>query len=53
MMQRPKKLKIQEYEVMQTLGQGAFGRVKLAKQKQNNKWVALKFMSKAEVVKMK
>lgn len=52
-MQRPKKLKVQDYEVFQTLGQGAFGRVKLAKSKVSNKWVAMKYMSKSEIVKMK
>lgn len=41
-MEKPKKLKLSDYEVYQTLGTGSFGRVKLAKNKQNNKYVALK-----------
>jgi len=35
-----------DYEIFQTLGAGAFGKVKLARNKANNKWVAVKYMVK-------
>jgi hypothetical protein len=48
---KPKKLKLTDYEIFQTLGtgiiilkfkKGSFGRVKLARNKTTNKYVALK-----------
>jgi len=41
-MDKAKKLKLTDYEVFQTLGTGSFGRVKLAKNKNTSKYVALK-----------
>jgi len=35
------------------LGAGAFGRVKLARNKATNQWRALKILKKFEMVKMK
>jgi len=52
-MEKSKKLKLTDYEISVTLGAGAFGRVKLARNKTNNLWRALKILKKAEMVKMK
>lgn len=48
-----KKMNIEDYELMRTLGrgnhyfnQGGFGKVKLAKNKKNGKYVALKLLKK-------
>jgi len=52
-MQKSKKLKLSDYEVHHTLGTGSFGRVKLARSKTNNKWIALKILKKAEIIRLK
>lgn len=49
----PKKLKLSEFEMGQTLGTGSFGRVKIAKAKTSGKYVAIKVMKKAEIIKLK
>jgi len=49
----PKKLKLDDYEVKQTLGTGSFGRVKLARHKASNKFYALKMLKKAEIIRLK
>lgn len=49
----PKKLKLDDYEVKQTLGTGSFGRVKLARHKASNKFFALKMLKKAEIIRLK
>jgi len=46
-------LKLGDYEIKHTLGTGSFGRVKLAKNKMTNKWVALKILKKAEIIRLK
>ena len=59
---KPKKLKLTDYEVFQTLGtglnklnkiKGSFGRVRLARNKTTNKYVALKSLKKAEIIRLK
>ena len=50
---KPKKLKLTDYELFQTLGTGSFGRVKLARNKATSKYVALKQLKKAEIVRLK
>jgi len=52
-MQKARKLKLGDYEIKHTLGTGSFGRVKLAKNKMTNKWVALKILKKAEIIRLK
>lgn len=52
-MEKPKKLKLNDYEIHQTLGTGSFGRVKLAKNKNTGHWVALKQLKKAEIIRLK
>lgn len=49
----PKKLKLEDYEIKQTLGTGSFGRVKLSKHKSTGKYVALKMLKKAEIIRLK
>ena len=49
----PKKLKLSEYELGQTLGTGSFGRVFLGKERDTGQHVALKILEKARVVKLK
>ena len=49
----PKKVKLSDYRIDRTLGTGSFGRVKLAKNKSTGKYVALKILKKAEIIKLK
>lgn len=49
----PKKVKFDDYEILNTLGTGSFGRVKLARHKQTNKYYALKMLKKSDIVKSK
>ena len=50
---KPKKIKLSDYEMDRTLGSGSFGRVKLAKNKKDGKFVAIKILKKAELIKLK
>ena len=50
---KPHKIKISEYEFMQTLGAGSFGRVKLSKHKSTGKFWAIKILKKGELIKLK
>jgi len=49
----PKVLKLQDYEIMQTLGAGSFGRVRLSRTKASNRYVAIKSLKKAEIIRIK
>ncbi len=49
----PKKLKLSDYELGQTLGTGSFGRVKISKNKVTGKYYAIKILKKAEIIKLK
>ncbi|KAL9550522.1 hypothetical protein MBANPS3_004685 [Mucor bainieri] len=44
---------IQDYELIETLGTGTFGRVWLTKQKTTKKYYAIKVLKKADIVKLK
>lgn len=50
---RPKKVHLSDYIFEQTLGTGSFGRVKLARNKKTDHYVAIKIMKKAELIKLK
>jgi serine/threonine protein kinase len=50
---QPKKIKLSDYELARTLGSGSFGRVKLAKNKKDGKYVAIKILKKGELIKLK
>lgn len=49
----PKKIDLTEYDLLQTLGAGSFGRVRLAKHKKTGKYVAVKALKKAEIIRIK
>ena len=49
----PKKIKLSDYTTERTLGTGSFGRVKLGKNKSTGKFVAIKILKKAEIIKLK
>ena len=48
-----KKFALSELEIMQTLGTGSFGRVKLARVKATSEFIALKILKKAEILRLK
>ena len=50
---KPKKIKLSDYEMDRTLGSGSFGRVKLAKNKKDGTYVAIKILKKSELIKLK
>jgi serine/threonine protein kinase len=47
------RLELGNFEIMQTLGTGSFGRVRLAKNKTSQEFVALKILKKSEILKLK
>jgi len=49
----PVKVDLKEYEMLQTLGAGSFGRVRLAKHKSSGNYVAIKALKKAEIIRIK
>ena len=48
-----KKISLADYEIMQTIGTGSFGRVKLCRLKKGGKYQALKILKKAEILRLK
>ena len=50
---KPKKIKLSDYKMDRTLGSGSFGRVKLAKNKKDENYVAIKILKKAQIIKLK
>ena len=50
---QPKKVKLIDFDIDRTLGVGSFGVVKLAKIKQNGKFVAMKILRKDKMINMK
>lgn len=48
-----KRLDLENYEIGVTLGTGSFGRVRIAKEKKTGRYVAVKILKKAEIIKMK
>jgi protein kinase A len=50
---KPKKIKLSDYDMNRVLGSGSFGRVKLAKNKSDGRYVAIKILKKAEIIKLK
>lgn len=47
------KLNLSDFEVLQTLGTGSFGRVRLGKEKSTGQYFALKVLKKAEILRLK
>lgn len=50
---QPKKVKITDFDIDRTLGNGSFGKVKLAKHKYSGDYVAIKILKKSEIIKLK
>ena len=48
-----KKLNLKDYQILQTVGTGSFGRVKLIQKKSDGSYWALKIMKKADIIKLK
>ena len=44
---------LDQFEIMDTLGTGTFGRVRLAKHNNLNKYYALKIMKKSNIIELK
>ena len=51
--EKAKKVKINDFEKLQTVGLGSFGRVRLCKHKKNNKIYVMKILKKYEIIKQK
>ena len=50
---KPKKVKLSDFEKMQTVGLGSFGRVRLCRYKKNDKVYVMKILKKMEIIKQK
>ena len=48
-----RQIKLSDYEMGDTLGTGSFGRVRIAKNKKTQEYVAIKIMKKMEIIKSK
>lgn len=51
--EKKSKVVLSEFEILQTLGTGSFGRVRLGRHKKTNKIYAIKMLKKAEIIKLK
>ena len=51
--EKAKKIKINDFQKLDTVGLGSFGRVRLCKYKKNNKIYVMKILKKAEIIKQK
>ena len=49
----PKKLSLDSFELLRTLGMGSFGRVRLAHDKNKKIYYAMKILKKAEIIRLK
>eukprot|EP00831_Metopus_contortus_P025916 TRINITY_DN2218_c0_g1_i7.p1 TRINITY_DN2218_c0_g1~~TRINITY_DN2218_c0_g1_i7.p1 ORF type:complete len:340 (+),score=18.65 TRINITY_DN2218_c0_g1_i7:216-1235(+) len=49
----PKKLKVDDYELLKVIGVGSFGRVRLAREKRTKKILAIKVLKKSEIIRLK
>lgn len=47
------KIKLSDFEIMETLGTGSFGRVRLGKHKRSKKIYAIKMLKKSEIIRLK
>ena len=48
-----KKVNLNEFELMETVGTGSFGRVRLSKHKKTSKIYAIKMLKKSEIIRLK
>jgi protein kinase X len=47
------KVVLSEFDMMQTIGTGSFGRVNLSRHKKTNKIYAIKMLKKVEIIRLK
>ncbi len=47
------KIKISDFDVLETLGTGSFGRVRLGRHKKTKKIYAIKMLKKTEIIRLK
>ena len=47
------KIKLTDFEVLETLGTGSFGRVRLGRHKKSKKIYAIKMLKKSEIIRLK
>ena len=47
------KINLKDYDLMQTLGTGSFGRVRLTKDKETGKYYAMKILKNHDIIKLK
>lgn len=47
------KIALKDFELMQTLGTGSFGRVRLTKEKATGRYYAMKILKKHDIIKLK
>lgn len=45
--------RLEDFEVLDTLGIGTFSRVRLCKQKSNGKYFAVKVLKKSEIIRLR
>jgi protein kinase A len=50
MLRKPEQLKLVDYKIFQTIGFGSTGRIKIAFDLKNEKYVAIKYMSKYKLM---
>lgn len=54
MEEKIKKIDLKDYKILQTVGTGSFGRVKLIQNKKDSsQYFALKILKKADILKLK
>jgi serine/threonine protein kinase len=47
------KMRLSDFDILQTVGTGSFGRVRIARNKTNGDYVALKILKKSEILRLK
>ncbi len=47
------KIKLSDFDILETLGTGSFGRVRLGRHKKNKKIYAIKILKKCEIIRLK
>ena len=53
MVEKEQKIKLSDFEIMETLGTGSFGRVRLGRHKRTKKIYAIKMLKKSEIIRLK
>jgi protein kinase A len=47
------KMRLSDFDILQTVGTGSFGRVRIARNKESGDYVALKILKKSEILRLK